>query len=134
MADPGIAFQAALIQRLQNALFGLGSPAIAVYDRVPQETAYPYVTLSAQQAVAADALCEEKTERFYYLSVWSTYAGQKEVLTILGEIRALLHNVRLSPSQGRWVWSRVTRSECVAEPDGETYQGRLTLRVLAEHT
>lgn len=129
MADPGVAMQKALFEALTSE-----SPPLAVYDRVPQGGAsYPYVVISGQQAVPDDPLASRRDERFYYLTVWSTYHGQKEVLEILARIDALLHHARLASDSGRWVRSYVTRRLISAEPDGETYQGSATVRALTEH-
>jgi hypothetical protein len=127
VADPGVAVQKAVFEALDAAL------SCPVYDRVPQGAAYPYVTLSGQMATPDDPLNSRRDERFVYLNVWSQYAGQKEVLDIMATIDAILHRARLSMDSGRMVRAYVTRKMTNREPDNETYQGAVTVRILTEH-
>ncbi|MNE98321.1 hypothetical protein D3C80_1968190 [compost metagenome] len=71
--------------------------------------------------------------RFQYLSVWSKYQGQAEVKRIMGEIGNALHRQRLRLATGRAVSVRVLRTRTNREPDGLTYQGQVTLRILTTH-
>lgn len=130
MADPGWATQKAIYTALTA---GSPAPAFAVYDAVPAGAAYPYVVLSGHQAVPDDPLASRRDERWFYLSVWSTYKGQKEVLEIMAEIDARLHQQRLPLETGRMVRAYVTRKLTLAEPDGATWQGQVTVRVITEH-
>ncbi|MCY1552838.1 hypothetical protein D9M68_892620 [compost metagenome] len=71
--------------------------------------------------------------RFQYLSVWSAYRGQAEVKRIMGEIREALHRKRLPLATGRAISVQVLRTRTNREPDGLTYQGQVTLRILTTH-
>lgn len=128
MSDPSLALQAALYQRLTAEL------SVPVYDAVPMDTPYPYVTLDAEVSSNASPISGRRREqRFVYLSVWSTYAGQAEVKRILGEIAAALDGRPLELLAGRAVAVRVERMSTQREPDGVTYQGTVTVRVLTQH-
>jgi hypothetical protein len=69
----------------------------------------------------------------FYLSVWSTYKGQAEVKRINSEIAAALDEVKLPLSTGNAVSVRVIRTESNREPDGVTYMGSVTLRIITQH-
>ncbi|WP_281211517.1 DUF3168 domain-containing protein [Pseudomonas fulva] len=127
MADPAWALQVALRARL---VAGLPCP---VHDGVPDNSPFPYVTLDSAVSDAADFLASRKDQRFLYLSVWSQYQGQKEVHEIMSKIDALLHNQPLTLTTGHVIGMQVTRKQTSREPDGRTYQGAVTLRVLTQH-
>lgn len=137
MTDPGWAVQTALLDALDGSLpYGPGSPqaTAAVYDRVPDGAAYPYVTLDTQtQTSEGEPLASRRDERFFYLGVWSTYAGQKEIQEIFQGIDAALHQKRLPLTTGRMVRCYVLRKWTQRDADGETFQGQVTLRIITEH-
>lgn len=130
MAEPGWATQKAIYAALTA---GSPAPGFGVYDAVPAGAAYPYVVISSQQAVPDDPLASRRDERWIYLSVWSTHQGQQEVLEIMAEIDTRLHQQRLALETGRMVRAYVTRKLTLAEPDGATWQGQVTVKVIAEH-
>lgn len=135
MSDPSFAVQAAVYAALNGNIVINGSPGdvVPVYDHVPQGATYPYVTLDTQIAADADFLASRMDERFFYLNVWSTYRGQKEVWQIMSAIDALLHNQRLILSTGTMVICRVKRKRTSREPDNVTFMGQVTLRILTQH-
>lgn len=127
MSDPSLALQAALYQRLSAEL------TVPVYDAVPMNTPYPYVTLDYEVADNRDSYTSRADQRFFYLSVWSDYQGQAEVKRIIGEIDAALHLHSLPLETGRVAWIGIIRKSTNREPDGVTYQGSITLKILTEH-
>lgn len=137
MADPSLAVQGAIYAALGGAsgftIGGSPGTTVKVYDKVPQGAAYPYVTLDSQFVNDADFLASRMDERFFYLNVWSTYSGQAQVLQIMAEIDARLHNKRLSLATGTMVICRVKRKRTNREPDGETFMSQVTLRILTQH-
>lgn len=128
MSDPSLALQQALYQRLSAEL------SVPVYDAVPQEAVCPYVVLDAEVATNASPISGRKRDhRYVYLSVWSNYAGQAEVKRINAEIAAALDGRPLELITGRAVAVRVERMAAQREPDGVTYQGYVTVRVITQH-
>ena len=127
MTDPSLPLQKAILEALQTAL---DTP---VYDDVPQGAAYPYVVISNQVIRPDDPLTRRRDDRFVYLSVWSEYAGQFEVLNIMAAIDATLHQARLPMESGRMVRSYVVRKITQREPDNKTFMGMTTVRVITEH-
>lgn len=128
MSDPGLALQAALFQKLSASL------TVPVFDAVPMGTAYPYVTLDYEVADNASPISGKKREnRLFYLSVWSNYKGQAEVKRINSEIAAALDEIPLPLSTGTAVSVRVLRTGTNREPDGVTYMGSVTLRIITQH-
>jgi hypothetical protein len=128
MSDPGLALQKALFDKLSASL------TVPVFDAVPAKTPYPYVTLDYEVADNTTPVSGKKREnRLFYLSVWSSYKGQAEVKRINGEIADAVDEVPLPLSTGTAVSVRVIRTETTREPDGVTYMGSVTLRIITQH-
>lgn len=128
MPDPGFALQKAIFQRLTDEL------SVPVYDAVPMDTPYPYVTIDAERVINTSPIAGRKREqRLIYLSVWSDYQGQAEVKRINGEIADALDERRLRLDDGRAVSVRMVSAESNREPDGRTYMGAVTFRVITTH-
>ena len=128
MSDPGLALQKALFDKLSTSL------KVPVFDAIPAKTPYPYVTLDYEVADNTTPVSGKKREnRLFYLSVWSSYKGQAEVKRINGEIADALGEVPLPLSTGTAVSVRVLRTETTREPDGVTYMGSVTLRIITQH-
>lgn len=130
MAEPTKALHKALLAALTVSPGGL---SCRVYDGVPQGTAYPYVTIDSFVSSKADHLRERVDERFVYLNVWSEARGQGQVMGIIGEIDALLHNARLSLDTGSVVSVQIDQHGTRRDADNVTFMGFVTLRVLTQH-
>lgn len=123
------AVQKAIYQALSTALSG----AADVYDAVPQNAEYPYVVIDSQESIPSEPFNSRRDERFVYLSVWSQYRGQKEVLDILSLIDSALHRKQLSIETGRIVIVYVENKRTMREPDNMTFQGAAKIRLITEH-
>ncbi|WP_346829436.1 DUF3168 domain-containing protein [Pseudomonas abietaniphila] len=127
MADPSFALQVALFARLESEL------SCPVFDGAPMNEAKPYVSIDSEISTNADTLSKRRDLRFFYLSVWSDFRGQEEIKRLMSEIDTALHERPLPLDTGRVISIRVDRKQAQREPDGETYQGSVTLRILTEH-
>lgn len=119
----------ALKTAIYAAIGGISAP---VFDHVPQGTDCPYVVIDYMDATNAEYLNSRKDQILVYLSVYSVYRGQTEVLGIMQEIDDVLHNNRLSLSSGRVAAMRVVAKDTNREPDGITYMGRVRISALVE--
>jgi len=81
------------VNALKTAIYGaLSNISAPVFDHVPQGTDYPYVVIDYMDATNAEYLSNRKDQVIVYLSVYSVYRGQTEVLGIMQEIDDALHN------------------------------------------
>jgi hypothetical protein len=127
MADPSFALQVALFDRLE------GEVSCPIYDSVPMNAELPYVSLDYEISSNNDPLASRRDIRLVYLSVWSDFKGQEEVKRLMAEIDAAIHERPLPLATGRVVSIRVERKQTNREPDGVTYQGAVTLRIVTQH-
>ena len=128
MADPSVALQKALFARLEAEV------SCPVFDGAPMDTEMPYVSFDREISTNMTPIAGRKRERrLIYLSVWSDSHGQAEVKRINGEIVAALDERRLPLTVGRAVSVRVEQADAQREPDGVTYQGSITIRIITTH-
>jgi hypothetical protein len=127
MAEPSVEFHTALIALLDNAV------SCDVWDAVPPNAQYPYVTVDTMDSTNTDFLALQRFEiRFVYLNIWSQVQGQAEVMQIISELDTL-HEKRLTLSGGYVVSIRVDRKRTMRDADNLTFQGQVTLRVLIRY-
>lgn len=127
MADPSFALQVALFDRLEAEV------SCPIYDSVPMDTPFPYCTLDYEISTNNDPLASRRDIRFFYLSIWSDFRGQEEVKRLMAEIDAAVHERPLPLTTGRVVSIRVERKQTNREPDGVTFMGSVTLRIITQH-
>ena len=127
MADPSFALQVALFDRLAAEV------SCPIYDSVPMDAPFPYVSLDYEISSNDDPLASRRDIRLFYLSVWSDYRGQAEVKRINAAIAEALDEQPLALSTGTAVSVRVLRTSTNREPDGVTYMGSVTLRIITQH-
>lgn len=127
MADPSFALQVALFDRLAAEV------SCPIYDSVPMDAPFPYVSLDYEISSNDAPLASRRDIRLFYLSVWSDFKGHEEVKRLMAEIDAATHERPLPLTTGRVVSIRVDRKQTNREPDGVTYQGSVTLRIITQH-
>lgn len=127
MTDLSWLLQQALLAALDEAL------DCAVYDAVPQGAAYPYVVLGDEVVRNSDPVSGRRRDtRYRYLHIWSQHKGQREVQEIIAAIDAALHEKRLNLTAGDVVSVRVDNSSTSRDADGETFMGRVTLKLITQ--
>jgi len=121
---------------LQQAVYAAltsGSPApvsAPVYDAVPQDSAYPYVQIGDDLTVADfSPVAGEGDDVDFHIHGWSRYAGKKEVLEMMAEIKAALQGARLAVPGWQIAGLRETFSTVILEPDGKTRHSVQRFRV-----
>ncbi|OQR30259.1 hypothetical protein BWR59_17010 [Pseudomonas sp. Bc-h] len=128
MPDPSVALQQALYERLTAEV------SAPVYDGAPMDSPMPYVSIDREIATNERPIAGRKREsRLIYLSVWSDAHGQAEAKLIVGQVVDALDERPMALAIGRAVSVRVIQAGTQREPDGVTYQGSVTVRVITTH-
>lgn len=129
--DPVNAVQKAIYEALTEVtVSGVAAP---IFDEVPDKQAYPYIVIDSHNVIAEDNLVENKSTVVTYLSVWSEYRGQKQVLEISGEVFSRLHRQKFVLDSGTSVITKVLSRDTVRDQDDETFMGRIRVETLIEH-
>lgn len=127
MADPLAATHKAIYTVLNTAM------SIDVYDYVPQNASYPYVEIERSVASPEDSLVTQKDNVFTFITIWSDYKGQKEILEQMETAYAALHRQKLALDNGTMVECMVQMRDTSRDIDDKTFIGSLTVRSLVEH-
>lgn len=103
-----------------------------VYDHVPRQTRFPYVTLGTIICRDWSTGTESGFEHFLTIHVWSRAGGHKETQEIVGLIGDALHDALISLTGHALVNLRFDSSEIRRERDGETLHGIMRYRAVTE--
>jgi hypothetical protein len=109
-----------------NAL--LGGPR--VYDEVPREAAFPYVTLGEAQMADASTASEAGLEHQLTLHAWSRQGGHREAHEITGALLQALDDAPLALEGYDLVNLRFALADIRRESDGRTYHALVCFRAL----
>jgi len=135
MASASAALRAAIHDALSadgalNAL--LGGPKI--YDEVPREAGFPYVTLGEARVSDFSTGTEPGEEHQVTLHAWSRQGGQREAHLISGALLQALDDAPLTLSEHRLVNLRFAVADVRREADGRTYHALVRFRAMTEPT
>ncbi|MCB1526209.1 MAG: DUF3168 domain-containing protein [Hyphomicrobiaceae bacterium] len=133
MASAGLELQAAVYQKLRSdavLVALLGGPKI--YDDVPQQTAFPYITFGHSFMRDWSTASDVGHEHVVTLHVWSRAAGKKKVHEIMSTVEDLLHDRPLPLTGFKLVNFRHEYSDARRDNDGQTYHGTLRYRAVTE--
>jgi len=124
-------FQQAVYQALTGdaSLMALVSN---VYDRVPENAVFPYVTIG--DAVGRDWSTTTSAGMEYRLALqlFSRGGGRKQAAGIMERLYAVLHDATLTVTGQTLVLLRYESSAIRLEDDGVTHRGVFVLRALIE--
>lgn len=83
---------------LQQAIYSALDAALSVpvYDDVPQDATFPYVTIGEDTVADRGTKAEAGQEFTVTVHAWSRQRGRKEAKEILGQIYAALHEQALT--------------------------------------
>lgn len=123
--------QAAIVQALKSSA-DLMAKVTGVYDEVPEDVAYPYVSIGAITETADDAHDRQGLDSLVVLHVWSTYKGFAEAADIFAAVDASLDRRPLAVSGWTDVSIRHEEHQFLKDPDPDVrhvyaqYRVRLT--------
>lgn len=130
MANYQWAAQLAVFEALEAALSDISVP---VFDHVPPDQSYPYVSLDKQIVRRADCYDAQAADHLIWLTVWSDYRGMKEVTDILSVIEETFHRKKLTLSEGTAVAPKVSNVSASPDVDGLTYMGRAVIEFYIDY-
>jgi len=134
-----IALSAALHQGILGALDT--DPALGVilgatgrvFDRAPDDYAPPYVTINEASFKADDNSTGFGGEHLFDIHAWSRSGSRGEAWSILDRCERILRDPALTlEGSVRLIYCRRLSAFVTLDPDGETFHGVLTVRVLTE--
>jgi hypothetical protein len=131
MSDATLALQTAIYQRLTGDATLMATLA-GVHDQVPEEAAFPYVTLGEDTAVDLGTKSEPGQDITVTLHAWSRARGRREVKEILARIYDLMHEQALTVAGFSHVLTRFAFGATFRDPDGLTQHGVARYRIVVQ--
>lgn len=132
-ADPSLDLQGAVVQRLRNAAGVLALVGDRVFDHVPPQTPFPYVSYGSDSLIQDDVSCITAYEVSVQIDVWSRAEGQPEMKRIAGAIRAALHDAEFDVGTDHaLVLMEHETTRYIGDPDGITLHGAITFKALID--
>ena len=115
-----------------NAALITALGASRIYDDVPRQLTFPYVTYGASTVRDWSTGTDDAHEHVITLHVWSRGAGRKPVHDLLGVVESALDQQALTLDGHRLINLRHEVSDIRRENDGETWHGIMRLRATTE--
>jgi hypothetical protein len=133
MSTAAVALRAAIHDALvaDSALATLLGGA-KVYDEVPRQAAFPYVTLGECIITDWSTGTEPGLEHQLTLHAWSRHGGHSEAHEIAGALLAALDDAPLSLAGHHLVNLRFALADIRREADGRTYHALVRFRAVTE--
>ncbi len=103
-----------------------------VYDAVPDDATYPYVTIGDADATEWDTKNSFGMDQMLHIHTWSRYRGQREAKLIMSAIHGALHNQPLTVDGHDLISLRFSASFVVMDPDGLTRHGVSRFRAITD--
>ncbi len=103
-----------------------------VYDNVPPNTEFPYISFGSHDFVPDDADCIFSGEHTFILDVWSRKPGRVEAKQIVDEVRRALRLYEADMGLYGLVQMDIDFGDVIMDGDGLTAHGRVQLRALIE--
>lgn len=132
MTSPTLEMQAAIVARLTNdsALTALINKR--VFDRVPEDSAFPYVSLGPTQEIAEDAECIDADEVHVQIDAWSREVGYPEVRKIADAVRKALDDYAFTLTANALVAFEYRQTRTMRDPDGVTNHAVIEFTAIIE--
>ena len=107
-----------------------GNISVPVYTAPPMNTPMPYVDMGEMFSREDGTKTYDGHDTRITMHVWSGYQGTKQALTILNEIKAILHNSNLTLVGEQLVLLRFADSHVFRDADEKTIHGVINFRAL----
>ncbi|MFC0243673.1 DUF3168 domain-containing protein [Rhodopseudomonas telluris] len=120
MSDPSYELQAALVAALKADAALSALIAGRIYDAVPTDAVFPYVSLGPCQVLPMRAGCIDGAEVYPQIDVWSRAVGFPECKRIAKALVAALDDQDLAVSDHHTVLFDHQSTNYLRDPDGKT--------------
>ena len=104
-----------------------------VYDRVPADARYPYISFGPEQDIPEGADCIDASEIILQIDVWSDDPGFREARRVAKAVRRALSDETVSLTDNALVYFEYDGRRVLRDPDGNTSHVVLTFRAGVEH-
>ena len=132
MASPSLELQGAIVARLKASAGLTALVSGRVYDAVPSNPLFPYITVGEGDETSDDVDCVDGFEISLDIDVWSRAVGFPEAKRISDEVRKALKTPDLTIPTNAMVYFRHRQTRFLRDPDGLTSHAVMTFEAFAE--
>lgn len=126
MASPELELQGQAVARLKGDSAVTALVGTRIYDPVPNNAIFPYVSLGSTDTVSDDAECITGFEIAMQIDAWSRASGFKEVKQIADAVRESLHEYDFNLPVNAAVLFEHRTTRIFRDPDGLTSHAAIT--------
>lgn len=130
-----MSYEIAVQSAVYAALFAdvtLAGLVTAIYDAVPQDTAFPYVSIGESNFNEWDTDTSLGKDCSITIHTWSRYRGKKQTFQIQAAIRDVLHRAELTYTGYRFILTEEQETRSMMDQDGLTRHGISTYRIVLD--
>ena len=131
MTSPTLELQSAVIAALKSYAPLTAIVGQRIYDAVPTNATFPYVSLGPTDELPADAECINATDITFQIDGWSRATGAPEVIKIAWEIRQALRQP-MTLTDNAFVLLEHQSTRRLRDPDGLTNHAVVSLTATIE--
>lgn len=102
-----------------------------IYDRVPLDVTFPFLTISEARLREIVGL-ESAFEHDIRIRIYSRWQGRKEIREIIDAVHEALQDARFPVAGFRVAQSRFVFADILREREGETHVGIVRFRIVTE--
>lgn len=132
MSSPSLEMQGAIVARLRASAVLSALVGSRIYDAVPDDGVFPYVTVGEGDETSNDADCIDGFDLSLDIDVWSRAVGFPEAKQISDEIRKALKSPDLILPTNALVEFRHRQTRFLRDPDGLTSHAVMTFEGFSE--
>lgn len=132
MASPSLELWGAVVAALKGDAAVAALVGDRVYDRVPVDAPFPYLSIGDTWETEDDADCLDAVEIGLRVDAWSRTVGGAEVRRIADAVRRALHNAELTLIENAIVMIEHRRTDTLRDPDGLTQHASIELSATVE--
>ena len=124
--------QKLIFDRLKSASAVTAFVGNRIYDNVPPNADFPYISFGSHDFVPDDADCIFSGEHTFLLNVWSRKPGRVEAKQIVDEVRRALRRYDADMGAYGLLEMDIDFADVIMDGDGLTARGRVQIRALIE--
>ena len=132
--DPSLPLQAAIVSRLKNDSGVQAVVGQRIYDEVPINPTFPYISIGDNQVLTDDAECIPGNEVFWQLDGWARDPHFPTAKQISQAVYAAMHNLPLTVTGYQNIICEHSTTSYLHDPDGITRHVAMTFRFLIQES
>lgn len=135
MTSPSVELQSAVYERLTTEAIVVGLVAGRVYDNVPADAVFPYISFGPSDYYTDDSDCIPSRIETLQIDCWAMDHGKLRPARELADaVKRALHEYEVEFSESGLVEMRVTRVVVMADPGDRIAHGIVTLQAIIEES